>query len=898
MPWSRRLFNTFRHGPVDREIQRELAFHIGERIDQLRAEGMSLEDARLAAHRQFGNALRIREETFHMNGIGWLERLTQDVRVTSRMIRRSPGFALAAIATLALGIGATTAVFTVVNGVLIRPLPYPDPERLVGVWHSAQFQGMTSNNVRLSSTMYLTYREQTETFAEFGVWRVGQASVTGRGEPEQVPALVVTYGTLPAVGVRPALGRWFSPEEDAAGTPETVILTYGYWQRQFAGSAAVIGSAVTIDSRPRLIIGVMPQSFRFLNTDPAVILPQRFEGPNLLPNDVHAYIGIARLKPGVSLAQANADVDRMLPIWIKERGTNANVLNAARFGSAVRPVKQDVIGDAGPVLWLLMGTIGIVLIIACANVANLLLVRAEGRRRELTVRAALGAGWSHIARHLLVESVALAMLGGALGVALAYAGLGLLVSIAPATLPRLAEITIDLLVLAFSVGMSLLSALLFGLLPVLKYAGIRGAEALQGAARSDARTLSQSRGQHRSQNALVFVQVALAVVLLVASGLMIRSFQALRSVEPGFTDPDHIQTMRISIPEGQAAAPERVARMQQDILDEVARIPGVTSAAFASALPMELEYENNMVVTAEDKTYGEGIPPLRRSKIIAPGLFKTLGIPLLAGRDFTWTDVHDRRAVAVVSNSLASELWGGPSAALGKRIRVGRAGPLSEIVGVVGDIYDSGVNQSPPAIVYWRAGAQAPPGPAQPVFIPREMAFAIRSAQTGTEGLIRQVGRAVWAVNPNLPLARVQTLGEIYAQSMSRTSFTLVMLAIAGFMALALGIVGIYGVISYAVTEQRRAIGIRLALGAARISILRRFLGQGIRVAGAACVAGILVSLVVRGALARMLYGVSPSDPVTLASVIGIVLVVATLSALIPATRAAFMHPMRTLREE
>ena len=275
--------------------------------------------------------------------------------------------------------------------------------------------------------------------------------------------------------------------------------------------------------------------------------------------------------------------------------------------------------------------------------------------------------------------------------------------------------------------MSLLSALLFGLLPVLKYAGIRGAEALQGAARGDSRTLSPSRGQHRSQNALVFVQVALAVVLLVASGLMIRSFQALRSVEPGFTDPDHIQTMRISIPEGQAAAPERVARMQQDILDEIARIPGVTSAAFASALPMELEYENNMVVTAEDKTYGEGIPPLRRSKIIAPGFFQTLGIPLLAGRDFTWTDVHDRRAVAVVSNSLASELWGGPSAALGKRIRVGRAGPLNEIVGVVGDIYDSGVDQSPPAIVYWRAGAQAAPGPAQPVFIPRDMTFAIRS---------------------------------------------------------------------------------------------------------------------------------------------------------------------------
>lgn len=897
MPWFRRLLNTLRRGRVDRDLRRELDFHIAERIDHLCAEGMSVDEARLAAQKQFGNALHIREQTHEMNNIGWVERLTQDLRVTLRMIRKSPGFAFAAILTLALGIGSTTAVFSVVNAVLIRPLPYPEPDKLVGVWHSAQFQGITSNNIRLSSTMYLSYREHAETFADFGLWRSTRASVTGMGEPEQVPALVVTYGTLPAVGVPPLLGRWFTAGDDSPGTPETVILSYGYWQRRFAGRVDVIGTSVTIDSLPRGVIGVMPPTFRFLNADAAVILPQRFQGAELLPNDVHSYVGIARLKPGVSLAQANADVGRMLPIWIAERGTNANVLTAARFGAALRPVKDDVIGDVGAVLWLLMGTIGVVLLIACANVANLLLVRAEGRRQEFTVRAALGAGWSHIARHLFVESVALAVMGGALGVALAYMGLRFLVAIGPATLPRLTEISIDPLVLAFALAMSFLSALLFGLMPVVRHAGARGAQALHGAARGDSRTLSQGRGQHRSQSTLVFVQVALAVVLLVAAGLMIRSFLALRSVEPGFADAGRLQTLRISIPEARAPEPDRVARIQHDILTEIAKISGVTSAAFATALPMEMEYENNMVVTAADKVYSEGIPTLRRSKAVAPGFFTTMGIPLLAGRDFTWSDIDGHRSVVVVSNNLAREWWGEPSTALGKQIRIGRAGPLNEVIGVAGDVYDSGVDQPLPTIVYWRAGVQDVAGPL-PAFVPRDLSYAIRSDQAGSDDLIRQVGRAVWAVDSNLPLARVQTLGDTYAQSMSRTSFTLVMLAISGIMALALGLVGIYGVISYAVTEQRRAIGIRLALGATRGSILGRFLTQGLRVTGIACASGLVLSLAVRGALSRLLFGVSPYDPVTLVSVAAVVLTVATLAALIPAARAAFMQPMRTLREE
>jgi len=895
MFWNR-LVNVFRSRRIDRDIQREVEFHINERAEQLHAEGMPLGQARDTARRHFGNALRIREDTHRVNSIGWMEQLLQELRFAMRVFRKSPTFAATAVLTLGLGIGATAAVFSVVNAVLIRPLPYPDQDQLIGIWHSAQFQAMTSRNVRLSSTMYLTYREHNRTFAEFGLWRPGAATVTGVGDPEQVRTIVVTHETLRALGVRPALGRWFSAVDDTNGTAETVMLTDGYWQRRFGGDAGIIGRVVTIDARPREVIGVMPRTFRFLNAEADILLPQRFDPAQLLPNDVHTYIGIARLKPGESLAQATADVARMLPLWIAERGTNRSVLTAARFGPALRPVKEDVVGDIGPVLWVLMGTIGLVLLIACANVANLLLVRAEGRRQELTVRAALGAGWRHIAQHLLAESVVLGVVGGALGLGVAYAGLQLLIAIGPANLPRVSEISIDARVLAFTIVLSVASALLFGLMPALKFARPRRSLALGMI--SGSRNVGDSPTRQRTQHALVIVQVGLAVVLLVASGLMIRTFVALRDVEPGFTAPSQVQTMRLSISQPEVPDPERVVRMQQDILNGLAGLPGVTAVSFASALPMESEFENNMAVTAEGDADTQGIPPMRRSKNVAPGFFATLGIPLMAGRDFTWTDVVDRRPVVVVSATMARELWGEPASAIGKRVRIGRVGPWNEVIGVAGDVHDSGVEQAPPAIVYWRAGIQGALSATGPTFIPRDVTFAIRSSRTGTDAFITQIAQAIWATDPNLPLARVQTMGEIYDRSMSRASFALVMLAIAGVMALTLGMVGVYGVISYAVSRRRREIGVRLALGAARSGILRQFLGQSVRVTAVACLCGLALSLALTRVMSGLLYGVSPSDTTTLVGVVVVVLLVATLAAMIPATRAALIQPMRTLREE
>jgi predicted permease len=882
---------------VDEDTRNEVEAHLDLLVERYRHSGMPEDEARVAARRQFGSVLSSREQVHEMNSIGWIERLVRDLQFTIRTLRKTPGFTIAAVATLALGIGATTAVFSVLNAVLIRPLPYPQPDALVGVWHSAEFQGHTSNNVRLSSTMYLAYKEHNQAFREFGVWHTESATVTGIGEPEEVRGLVVTDGALRALGVQPALGRGFAADDDTPGTPETVILTHGYWQRRFGQDRALIGRAITIDSRSREVIGIMPAGFRFLNEDPEVILPQRFEGAQLQPNDVHMYVGIARLKSGVPLALADADVRRMLPIWIDQYGTSGPVLRAAHLAPALRPLKQDVVGDIGPVLWILMGTIGTVLMIACANVANLLLVRAQGRQHELIVRAALGAGWSHIARQLLVESATLGILGGALGLVLAYAGVRALAAASPANLPRLGEISIDGVVLAFTLGLSLLSGLLFGLVPVVRYAAPRSSRSLSEMVHGGSGTMSQSRERHRLQNLLVVAQVALAVVLLVASGLMIRTFAALRDVRPGFAGPENVQMLRLSIPEAQVPEPERVVRMQHDIVERIASIPGVTSVTFSTAMPMEMEFENNMVVTAEDKTYPEGIPPLRRSKSVAPDLFATLGTPIIAGRDFSWTDIHDNREVVVVSESLARELWGGPSAALGKRLRVGRGGALNEIVGVVGDVHDSGVQEHAPTIVYWRAGVQRGPG-IPSAYVPRSVTFAIRSERAGTEDLVRQIGRAVWAVNPDLPLAAVQTLADVYHRSMARTSFTLVLLAIAGCMALGLGIVGIYGVISYGVSRRRREIGIRLALGAQQSALRRRFVGHGLALAAIGSGIGLGVAMGLTRLMSSLLFNISPLDPLTFTSVPLILATAAAFASYVSVRRAAALDPLEALKAE
>jgi predicted permease len=561
------------------------------------------------------------------------------------------------------------------------------------------------------------------------------------------------------------------------------------------------------------------------------------------------------------------------------------------MGPTVRPLKRDVVGDIGNLLFVLMGTVGIVLLIACANVANLLLVRAVGRQRELAIRAALGAGRGRIARELLVESLVLGLSGGVLGLTVAYSGLRLLVAMRPANLPRLSEISIDPLVVSFLLAISLFSALLFGLIPVIKQTRPRIALALGGG-----RTASQGRERHRSQDALVVVQVALALVLLVGAGLMIRSFQALSNVKPGFTQPETLQTARISIPPTEVADPERVIQMQNEILDKISAIPGVVSAAFVTTLPTD-EVQGKNLVSMENKTPAGQVGPILVAKSISPGLFKTQGTPLLAGRDFTWTDIYERRPLAIVAEKMARETWGGIDAALGKRIRIGNIGEWREVIGVVGNVHDEGVNREPSSTIYWRAGLDAGIMGAS-ISVPRSVVFVIRSDRTSTESFLSEIRQAVWSVNSNLPLAQVRTLAEVYDRSMARTSFTLVMLAIAAAMALGLGIIGIYAVLAYSISQRKREIGIRLALGEQPAFVKRRFVRQGLLLASIGVAIGVGVAVPLTRLMSSLLFGTPPLDPLTYVAVAALLAIAAASASYLPARRASAVDPVEVLRAE
>ncbi|HLY17289.1 MAG TPA: ABC transporter permease, partial [Bryobacteraceae bacterium] len=483
-----------------------------------------------------------------------MESFRNQLKHVVRRLVRAPMFTLVTLLTIAIGVGANSAIFSVINGVLLKPLPYPEPERLVSVSQVAL--GAGALDIRVSPSDYFTFREENRTFEQFGIWARSSVSVTGLAAPERVPALEVTSGTLAALGVQPILGRWFTLKDETYGSPKTLILTYGYWQRKFGGGASVIGRRIVADGVAREVIGVMPQTFRFLEEKPDLIFPFQFERGKIFLGDF-SHRSIARLKPGITLAQAHADVARMTPLvnanFPPPPGITVKQFEDARIQPNLRPLKQYVIGDLTKVLWVLMASIGVVLLIACANVANLLLVRAEGRQQELAVRTALGAGSAHIAGEFLVESVFLGLLGGAAGLGLAYGALRLLVSLAPASLPRLENIRLDPLALLFTLALSLAAGVLFGLMPVFKFA----APQLMAALRAGGRTLSQSRETHRARNALVVLQVTLAAILLIGAGLTIRTFQALRNVQPGFTGPRELQTVSLSIPESQVKDPER-----------------------------------------------------------------------------------------------------------------------------------------------------------------------------------------------------------------------------------------------------------------------------------------------------------------------------------------------------
>jgi predicted permease len=814
-----------------------------------------------------------------------------------RRLSRAPLFTAITLITLAVGVGANTVIFSVVEGVLLKPLPYPHAEQLIGVWHTAP--GIGIKELNMSPSIYFIDREQNTTFEDIGAYTGDSLNVTGAGKPEHVQGLDVTDGVLPILGVTPVVGRLFNRRDDSAGAPQTVVLSYGYWQRKFGGAPSVIGRSITVDGKPREIIGVLSQGFRFLDQpdDTALFLPFQWDR-NKTKLGNFSQNALARLKPGVTLEQAGTDMARLLPVVLRSfpapEGFSSSMFEKARISPNLRPLKQDVVGNVGNVLWVLMGSIVLVLLVACANVANLLLVRVEGRRQELAIRSALGAGWGRIAGELLFESVVLGFAGSLLGLVLAYGGLRLLVAVAPTGLPRVQEIGIDIPVLLFTLGLSLFTSLLIGFIPVLKYAGATATSGL----REGGRALSQSRERHRARKTLVVVQVALALVLLICSGLMIRTFRALMHVSPGFVASDAVQTFRFYIPETQIpdAQPERVVRMDEEILNKLAAIPGVSSVSFSTAVPMDGRSSAD-VVFAQDHVYGEGeLPPIRRFKFVSPGFFATLGTQILAGRDLTWTDTYQKRPVAIISENFARQYWRDPQDALGKRIRPGNIDDWREIVGVVQDVHDDGVDKPAPSSVYWPVMMDHFEGEKQT--LRRSLAFVMRSPRAGSRTFMNEVQERVWSVDAEVPLADVSTLGTLYTKSMARTSFTLVMLCVAGSMALLLGIVGIYGVISYAVSQRTREIGIRMALGAQRGALTAMFVRQGLLLTliGAAC--GLVTAFVSMRLMSSLLFNVSPVDPITYVSITIGVVAVAYLACYLPSRRAATVEPMQALRTE
>ncbi|HVS22091.1 MAG TPA: ADOP family duplicated permease, partial [Gammaproteobacteria bacterium] len=671
------------------------------------------------------------------------------------------------------------------------------------------------------------------------------------------------------------------------GAAQTVVLSYGYWQRHFGGAAGAVGETLVVDGTAHTVIGVLPADFRFAQRPSELLLPMQ-------PSRTRSWVGvlsengIARLKPGVSLAAANADVERMIPIFFATFPSLPGTTESDLPHADLTWLKDTFVRDLGDLLTVMTGTIALLLLIACANVANLQLVRTDGRARELAIRAAVGAGWARLAGSVLLESVVLALAGGLAGLALAAVALPTLLAFAAPNLPTVLRISIDPRVVAFALALSVSVGVLFGLIPAAKYAAPRLVAVLGAAGRSP----GVSRERHCLRSALVVAQVAIALVLLVGSGLMIRTYAALSAVNPGFTEPEHLQAVGISIPEALEPDFKRVMAAQHEIQERLVAIPGVDSAAYVSSLPLDGDGPWFDLLLEDKVLPGGQSPALRGLRFASPGFFATFGTPLMAGRTLEWRDNEEGRQVALVSENLARAEWGSAAAALGKRLRPLPTDPWAEIVGVVGDITSAGLDQAAPGTFYLSQSY----GLAQ--YMTRKVQFLIRSERVGTPGFLEEIHGAIWSVNASLPLADVQSMADVYRRSLARTSLTLVLLGITAVMALLLGVVGIYGVISYSLSQRTHEIGIRVALGAPSSALKRLVLSQVALLVGVGVAIGLAGAAALTRLMRTLLFGVSSLDmPVYVGGCI--LLVAASLAAAyLPARRATRIDAIQALKAE
>jgi predicted permease len=813
-----------------------------------------------------------------------------------RRLRRAPLFTAIALITLAVAVGANTVIFSVVNGVLLTPLSYPNPDRLIAVDHLSQQMGF--KKMGIAPSIYFVYREQNTTLAEIGAYDDDELDVTGAEAPEHVRVLDVTDGTLPLLSVSPALGRLFTRRDDAPGAAQTVVLTYPYWQQRFDGASSVIGSSITVGGVPREIVGVLPQTFHFLDhKDPSLILPMQWDRATTTLGSFN-WNAIARLKPGVTVEQATADLERLLPVVARTfpppAGLSASFFQSLDFTLSLTPLRDEVVGNVQNVLWILLVSTILVLLVACANVANLLIVRVEGRHHEFAIRYAIGAARKGISADIFFESTLLGIAGSLIGLLLALGAMRVIVGLGATNIPRIRDIGITPAVLLFTVAIAVLASLLIACVPILKSTSPH----LISDLRDGGRSVGDGRRGQAPRKALVMIQVALSVILLICSGLMIRTFRAMMHVSPGFTSPETVQTFGFYIPDTQLpdTSPELVIRMDEAIMQKLASIPSVSSVSIGRSVPMDNNGYNNPVFVQNRTSEGGEVPPSRRFNFVAPGFFSTLGTQLLAGRDFTWRDTYEKRPVVIVSKSFASEYWRRPQDALGQRIRVVSTDPWREIIGVSEDVHYDGVEKPSPSMVYWPLMLDYFAGQKQR--LQRATVFVVRSQLAGTQSLMKAIQQQAGMVNPNVPLANSETLGDLYTQSLARTSFTLVMLCVSGGIALLLGTVGIYGVMAFSVSQRTREIGIRMALGAQRGAVVRAFVRQGMWLTVMGIAIGLLVASATMRFMSSLLYGVSAADPITYITITCAVVIAALLACYLPSRRATAVDPMLALRSE
>ena len=876
---------------VEGRLDDELRFHIDRQTEKNRRAGLPHDEARRQALLRLGGLEQVRERTRDEFRAAAVENTVRDVRFGLRALMRAPAFVIVAVLTLGLGIGATTAMFSVVNGVLLRPLPYPAQDRLVETAAYAPSSGTSASSA--SPAMYFGYRDHNRTFDAIGHWDWDSSpvTITGAGEPESVASLEMTYEVLAILGATPVLGRNFDAGDDTPGAAPTVIISHGYWQRRFGGTNPV-GRTLIVEGVSREIIGVLPRTFRFFDYDADVFYPQQFvRAEARYPSgDGRA---IARLKQGVTLDQANADVARMVPLLWEEFNRTAQ-RRELRATPMVRPLKDAVVGDLRETLWLLMGTIGLLLVIACANVANLMLVRSQSRRPELVLRSALGAGWVAIARVVLTESALLGVAGALVGVGVAYVSLPLVLWLAADELPQVMHVRVDALSVLVAALVAALATMLFSVVPVVQLAfrAPRQADALQGG-----RSVGEERGVSRIRQALLVGQVAIALILLVGSGLMIRTFTQLRRVDPGVGHPETAQTFRLTVPrldplagEAGAANRARLLQTQRAILERLSAVGGVTAVGFSSGndgLPLDGDGRQIALIPYVDgRPSPDGVVRTWEIQQVSPGYYEALQTPIVAGRGLTWDDVENQRRVMLMSDGLARREFGSRTAALGRRISAFGNDPGDEIVGVVADVHHDGLHQpAPDTVVY---GPRAVP----------TASFVVRSSRAGDAAFLRDLQQAIWLAHPELSMAGVQTMGDLHRRAMARATMTLLLLGLTGTLAFVLGLIGTYGVVDYAVTQRRREIGLRLALGASRRTVVGMFVRQALALVAIGVVIGLAAAAGLTRVIASQLYGVGPLDLATHATMAFGLLAAGALASVVSARRGAMVDPASTLKGE